>query len=62
MRTHIFSVLLLLMTMVACASKEHLTAAQEQKLEERQEMQTDTQYSQFDGPAAGREGPASERQ
>lgn len=62
MRTHIFSALLLMVMMTACASKEHLTASQEQKLEEKQEMQTNVQYSQFDGQAAGREGRTTERQ
>lgn len=48
--------------MTACASKEHLTASQEKKLEEKQDMQTNVEYSWFDGQAAGREGPTSERQ
>ena len=55
MKTHIIFVLILLI-LSACASKENLTASQEQKLDERQDMQTETQYSQIDGQAF-RDGP-----
>lgn len=47
MKTHI---LLTLLTLVisACASKEHLTANQERKLDQAQELQTKSEYSQID--------------
>ena len=51
MRTHIFITLLALI-LTACASKEHLTAGQEQKEAFRQEQQTDVHYSQIDGSAS----------
>lgn len=51
MRTHIF-IALIALVVTACASKENLTAAQEQKEEFRQDQQLDVHYSQIDGQAS----------
>ena len=51
MRTHIL-IALVALVVTACASKDHPGQAQQAKQDERQEMQTKSEYSQIDGAAS----------
>lgn len=51
MRTHIF-IALIALVVSACASKQHPTAAQWEKQQNYQELQTKTEFLQADGRAS----------
>lgn len=53
MRTHIL-IALIALVVSACASKQHLTAGQQERENQRQEEQTNVEYSRVDGSAASR--------